>query len=162
MELNSLISGFLKETDAVVPVRNPAFGGPEPAAPKDPLLGWKARQCSAVARDDSLVITATGADPFLGFAAGKLPAGAKLRFRIRSDERSGRVAWLPTPDAKEAPTPETYQVTPGEFAEVTVPIPAPGDKTGIIRLYLPVPAELDWIELNQPDAKPRRWDFSGK
>lgn len=160
--LNSLISGFLKETDAVVPVRNPGFGGPEPAAPKDPLLGWKARQCSAVVRDDSLVITTTGADPFLGFAAGKLSAGAKLRFRIRSDERSGRLAWLPAPDAKDAPMPEAYQAMPGEFTEVAVPIPAPGEKTGIIRLYLPAPAELDWIELDQPGAKARRWDFGGE
>lgn len=162
VELNSLISGFLKETEAVVPVLNPGYVRPESTPPQDPLLGWKARQCSAVVRDGSLVITATGTDPFLGFAAGKLPAEAKLRFRIRSDERTGRVAWLPTPDAKDAPTPATYQVTPGEFTEVTVPIPAPGDKTGIIRLYLPAPAELDWIELEQPGAKPRRWDFGGK
>jgi hypothetical protein len=160
--LNSLISGLLKETDAVVPVRNPAFGGPEPAAPKDPLLGWKARHCSAVVWDDSLAITATGADPFLGFAAGQLPAGAKLRFRIRGNERSGRVAWLPAPDAKEAPMPEAYQVTPGEFTEVAVSIPTPGDKTGIIRLYLPAPAELDWIELDQPGAKARRREFGGE
>lgn len=162
VELNSLISGFLKETEAVVPVRNPGYGRPESSSPKDPLLGWKARQCTAVVRGDSLVITATGADPFLGFAAGKLPAEAKLRFRIRSGERTGRVAWLPAPDAKDAPAPVPYQVTPGEFTEVTVPIPAPGDKTGIIRLYLPAPAELDWIELEQPGAKPRRWDFGGK
>lgn len=162
VELNSLISGFLKETEAVVPVRNPGYVRPESSPPQDPLLGWKARQCSAVVRDDSLVITATGTDPFLGFAAGKLPAGANLRFRIRSDERTGRVAWLPAPDAKDAPAPVPYQVTPGEFTEVTVPIPAPGDKTGIVRLYLPAPAALDWIELEQPGAKPRRWDFGEK
>jgi arylsulfatase A-like enzyme len=43
-ELDALIEGFLKDTAAVVPGPNPAYGGEsQPAAAADPLQGWKAR-----------------------------------------------------------------------------------------------------------------------
>jgi hypothetical protein len=47
----------------------------------------------------------------------------------------------------------------GEFTEIAAPIPAPGDKTSFIHLHIPAPAELDWIEPEQPGAKARCWDF---
>src|SRR5262249_32965871 len=49
-ELNALIDGFLRDTEAVLPVRNPAYGqgvAVAVAAADDPLQGWKARQCEA-------------------------------------------------------------------------------------------------------------------
>lgn len=157
-ELNVLITDFLKRTEAVVPVRNPDFGKAAPAPVKDPLLGWKARQCEAAVKDGILVVKATAAEPFLGFAAGKLTAGATLRFRIKADG-AGKVAWLAAPDAKDAPKPSGFTVKPGEYNEITVPIPAPADVSGIVRLYLPASAEVDWIELHSTGAKPRRSDF---
>jgi arylsulfatase A-like enzyme len=166
-ELNALITRYLADTEAVVPKLNPNFNksaaaksaGKVPDKTKDPLLGWKARQCDAVVKDGIVHLTATGSDPFLGLAAGKLAAGSKLRFRLKSDGGSGKVAWLPAPDAKDAPKPSEFAMKAGAFDEIAAPIPAPGDKTGIIRLYLPAPAELDWIELEQPGAKLRRWEF---
>ncbi len=158
-ELNALISGFLKDTDAVIPVKNPGFSASAPASAQDPLLGWKPRQCEASAANGILSVKAKGADPFLGFAAGKLAANAKLRFRIKSHGGSGKVAWLSKPDATSAPKPTPFMMKAGEFTEITASIPAPGDQGGIIRLYLPTPAELDWIELRSGDDQPRRWDF---
>ncbi len=163
-ELNMLITRYLADTGAVVPKLNPKFSKTAPAeaekVAKDPLLGWKPRQCEAVVKDGVLHIKAIGADPFLGFAAGKLAAGAKLRFRIKSDGGSGKIVWLSAPDATDAPKPSGFAVKAGEFTEITASIPAPGGKAGIIRLHVPAPAELDWIELENPGAQTRRWDFA--
>ena len=162
-ELNALIGNFLTESEAVVPKRNPAFGKQKESKPAgDPLLGWKARQCDATVKDGVLHLTGTGKEPFLGFAAGTLPAGSKLRFRIRCDGGTGKVAWLPTPDAKDYPKPSPYALKAGEFTDISSSIPAPGGKSGIVRLYLPDPAEVDWIELIVPDGPPRRWDFGAR
>ena len=166
-ELNALITRYLADTEAVVPKLNPNFiksaaekpAGKGPNKAKDTLLGWKARQCEATVKDGIVHITATGQEPFLGFAAGKIAAGSTLRFRLKSDGGSGKVAWLSAPDAKDAPKPSPFAMKAGAFEEIAAPIPATGDQTGIIRLYLPAPAELDWIELEQPGAKPRRWEF---
>ncbi|NDB06693.1 MAG: hypothetical protein EBX95_13400, partial [Acidimicrobiia bacterium] len=46
-ELNGLISDFLKDTEAVIPKLNPAFGKVV-ATPKDPLMSWKNRNCVAI------------------------------------------------------------------------------------------------------------------
>lgn len=158
-ELNGLITAFLKDTQAVVPVKNPNFGKASPAPQTDRLLGWKARQCDVAVEDGILKVRATAADPFLGFAAGKLAANSKLRFRIKSDGGAGKVAWLAKPDATDAPRPTLFMMKAGAYTEITTAIPAPGDQPGIIRLYLSAPAELDWIELISGDGKPRRWDF---
>lgn len=166
-ELNALITRYLADTEAVVPKLNPNFSqsaaekpaGKGPDKAKDPLLGWKARQCEATVKNGIVHITAAGQEPFLGFAAGKIAAGSELRFRLKSDGGSGKVAWLSAPDAKDTPKPSPFAMKAGAFTEIAAPIPAPGDQTGIIRLYLPAPAELDWIELEQPGAKPRRWEF---
>ncbi|MFN7873976.1 MAG: sulfatase [Pirellula sp.] len=160
-ELNSLITSYLADTEAVVPKRNPNYNKASAASPsmQDPLLGWKARQCQATVKGDSLQITSAADKPFLGFAAGKLEPGAKLRFRIKSNGGNGQVAWLAAPDAMDAPPPSPFSMKAGEFTDITAPVPAPSGKVGIIRLYLPVPSELDWIELESPGSKLRRWDF---
>ena len=161
-ELAALITRYLADTEAVIPKLAPDTATPATKAPdkaSDPLLGWRARQCDATVKEGIVHITAAGKDPFLGFAPGRIAAGSRLRFRLKCDGGSGKVEWLPAPDAQDIPKPSPFSLKAGEFAEVAVPIPAPGDKPGIIRLHLPPPAELDWIELEQPGAKPRRWEF---
>ena len=163
-ELNALITTFLKSTEAVVPVRNPDFGKPaaaKPNAAKDPLLGWKARQCEASVNEGILAIKATAAEPFLGFAPGKLSAGATLHFRIKSDG-PGKVAWLAAANAKEAPQPTAFTTKAGEWMEINAIIPATVDTAGIVRLYLPANAEVDWIEIVNPNKPPHRYNFGGK
>jgi arylsulfatase A-like enzyme len=189
-ELDALIERFLTETKAVRPIANPAFDPakyqpddegkakpkaagparpkavPASAQPDDPKLrGWKARSCTAVVKDGILTVTGTGAAPFLGFAPGKLTGKATLRFRLRCDGGSGKVAWLPTPDTKpaDAPKPVDFSVKAGDWAEISAVIPAPGDQPGIVRLYLPAQGstvEIDWLEItSSARAKPIRVDF---
>jgi arylsulfatase A-like enzyme len=186
-ELDGLIAQFLASTRAVVPVPNPAFdpakyrpeleGREQPrraAAKKTAALdenhpalqGWKPRSCSTAITNGALVVTSAGKAPFLGFAAGTLGADARLRFRIRCDGGSGKVAWLPSPntDPADAPKPAVFSVKAGDWVEAGAKISAPGDKPGIIRLFLPAqdtPLELDWIELID-GGKKRRWDFGEK
>jgi arylsulfatase A-like enzyme len=188
-ELDALIEHFLEDTKAVVPLRNPAFDpakyhpedegkskprrNPPPAksasaAIADPgdhpqMQGWKTRGCAAVVKDGIATITGTGAAPFLGFAPGKLEPGAKLRFRLRCAGGSGKVAWLPAANANpvDAPKPVEFVVKAGAWTEISAAIPAPGDKAGILRLFLPAQdasVELDWIELTS-GGQTRRWDF---
>ena len=90
-------------------------------------------------------------------------AGAKLRFRLKCDGGSGKVAWLPAANANpaDAPKPVEFSVKAGAWAEISAAIPAPGDKAGIVRLFLPAQdasVELDWIELTS-GGQTRRWDF---
>jgi hypothetical protein len=189
-ELDRLIEQFLAGTQAVVPVRNPAFdpaqyhpereGQPAarrartqatPAGNTSPaeeaaLQGWKARQCQAAIQDGVLHLTAQGRTPFLGLAPGKLGPDAKLRFRLQCDGGSGQVAWLPSPTAKpeDAPKPSAFAVKAGGWVEITAPIQAPADQAGIVRLYFPSqenPVQIDWIELTHGQNR-RRWDFGTK
>jgi len=187
-EFDALIEHFLADTRAVVPIPNPAFdpakyrpedeGKPKPrqnaqatksaSAKADPgdnpqMQGWKTRACTAMVKDGIATITGTGAAPFLGIAPGRLEAGAKLRFRLKGNGGSGKVAWLPAANANpaDAPKPVEYTVKAGAWTEISAAIPAPGDKAGIIRLFLPAQdasVELDWIELTS-GGRTRRWDF---
>jgi hypothetical protein len=185
-ELDALIARFLTDTKTVVPVANPAFdpakyhpeleGQQKPKAkaqPKaaaktaaasddDPVLqGWKPRSCEAVVKDGVLTMTGIGAAPFLGFAAGKLAGPGEVKFRARSASGgAGKVEWLPTPQASDQARSVTFQLTGGDWQEVSVQLPAEG-ALGIVRLYLPakkVPVQIDWIEIGSGLAT-RRWDF---
>ena len=162
-ELNALIAGFLKDTGAVVPIRNPAWKADgKPAA--DPLQGWKARGCTAAVKEGIVTSTGNTADPFLGFAAGKLEAGAKLRLSIKSSGGAGKIEWLPggKPDAATAPPPVTFEIKADDWTEVSAAIPTSGEQPGILRLHLPASehsVSVDWIELSGGGANLRRWDF---
>ena len=162
-ELNALIDGFLKDTDAVVPVRNPGYGKAVAEA-GDPLQGWKARQCEAVIRDGIVTVTPTarGVEPFLGVAPGARGPSV-VTFRVRGKKGgAGKVEWLkPAGDGKAgSPRSVPFTVEPGEWQSVSVAIPEQGP-LGIVRLYLPAQqqaVELDWVELKGAGSS-RRWDF---
>ena len=161
-ELNALVAGFLKDTEAVVPVRNPAFGKPAPAPAKDPLLGWKARACTAAVKDGIVTVTGKGDAPFLGFSAGKTSGPTVVKFRVRTASGGvGKVEWLPTPAAADQAKSVAFQIPAGDWQELTVQLPAEGP-LGIVRLYLPAQKEsvqLDWIELKSAGEKSQRSDF---
>ena len=188
-EMDALIERFLAETKAVVPLRNPRFdpaqyrpelegvqqkkpaaakAGPTPPTGKTEsfppnLLGWKPRNSKAEVKDGVLLVRSEGADPFLGFAPGKLAAGARLRFRLRCDGGSGKVEWLPggkpAVDGKESSS--AYAVKAGGWIEIEATLPAQEGESGIIRLHLPAqeaPVEIDWITLTS-GQQVRRFDF---
>jgi hypothetical protein len=172
-ELNVLISGFLTDTEAVIPKLNPIYRRPSVSPSSNtararaagPLQGWVPRNCIATVKDSLLAITGTNASPFLGFAVGKLDYPGKLRFRVRSAAGSGRLDWLPNANAAADETKSTpFTIAGGEWAEVTADLLAPRGRPGIMRLYLPAQARtvaVDWIELTSGDTV-RRWGFDGK
>ena len=172
-ELNDLISGFLKDTQAVVPVRNPNFGkvadapkgkGKPGKANDDEfpgLQGWKARNCTATAKDGIVTVNGKGVEPFLGVGTGANgPATVKFRARCAKGGE-GKLEWLNnTADKKATPQSVPFKLAGGDWQEVSVSIPANGP-LGILRFYLPAqpqPLEIDWIEL-KATGKPKRWDF---
>ncbi len=160
--LDVLITKFLTDTKAIVPLPNPnykanATAEKASAAPTDPLDGWKARACEATVTKGILTVTGQGEAPFLGFSAGKLSGPTTIKFRVHATEiGAGKVEWLPTPkapDAKSVP----FEITKTDWQEITVQVPAAGP-LGILRLYLPAqkhPVEIDWIDLQSAKAKQR-------
>jgi hypothetical protein len=161
-ELNGLLDGFLSDTEAVIPVRNPGYGK-APKVAGDPLQGWKARSCEAVVKDGILTMKAKGVEPFLGYAAGGMKGPTMVAMRVRCAEGgAGHVDWIPSGVAKSGADVNSVPVVlkGGDWEEVAVTIPAEGP-LGIVRLYLPAatqPVEVDWIEL-RASGKPTRWGF---
>ena len=120
-ELDMLISEFLKETNAVVPLPNPRFdpatydpkmignaklkstGRPQRTDSKKPQLkaksvaGWQSGgTCLVALKDGSLIVTSSGGDPHLSF---KLPTEVTqeeliLKLTMSSDSKgSGNIFW---------------------------------------------------------------------
>ncbi|MGB8170141.1 MAG: sulfatase [Chthoniobacteraceae bacterium] len=172
-ELNALISNFLKDTEAVVPVRNPNYGKVA-AAPTAKgkgkanddefpgLQGWKARGFKYTAKDSIVTITPTNTTPFMGVGAG-VNGPATIKFRARSTVKGeAKIEWMNPGGEKKGEKPQSvaYTLNGGDWQEVTANIPATG-ALGILRLCLPThaePVEIDWIELQGTGAK-KRWDF---
>ncbi len=170
-ELNALITGFLKDTEAVVPVRNPNYGKVV-ASPKAKgkvandefpgLQGWKARNCMATANGGIVTITTKGADPFLGVGAA-MSGPASMKFRIRCAQAGeGKIECIINNKDKKAPPAQTtpFTLSGGDWEEVTISLNSTGP-LGILRLYLPAKTpsvELDWVEL-KGNSTPKRWEF---
>jgi arylsulfatase A-like enzyme len=172
-ELNELIGGFLKESDAVIPKLNPSYdparvpaaqggGDAKPSdASKTPTQGWTQRQCVATVKDGALVVTGKGANPFLGIGAGTKGPGEVI-VRARCDAGGdGKVEWLVGGKTPGEPKSVPFKLAGGgEWQDVSVQLPA--DATiGILRVYLPAQSQevaVQSIELKTPE-KPRRWEF---
>ena len=190
-EMDALITRFLADTKAVVPMPNPAFdpakyhpeleGQQKPKAKaaakasvgadglteNDPALeGWKPRGCSVTVKDGLLTMAGASASPFLGFAAGKLSGPATITLRARSAEGGeGRIQWLPSGVAGDTADAKfvPFTIKSGDWQDVRVEIPAIGS-LGILRVYLPAQneaVEIDWMAL-QSGAGKRRWEFNTK
>lgn len=166
-ELNALITDFLKNTEAVVPIRNPNYKPGDAKKPDaktaevaDPLQGWKARQCAAIVKDGIVTVTGNGAAPFLGVGAGvKGPAAVNLRARCVNGG-AGKIEWIPPGKTQANPESAAFTLKAGDWQTVSVSLPGEGS-LGILRVYLPAqkqPVEIDWIEL-KPSDKSRKWDF---
>ena len=165
-ELNALITGFLKDTEAVVPVRNPDYGKVVAAKKDDKfpgLQGWKARGLTYTNRDGVLTVKGTNATPFLGVgAATDGPAVVKLRARSAAGGE-GKIEWMKPGEEKNGAKPQATSFTlraGSEWQDVEVQIPAKG-ALGILRVYLPAqtqPVEIDRIELKGTGAA-KRWLF---
>jgi len=165
-ELNELIAGFLRDTDAVIPIRNPAYDPKAAAKPKtqtaapDPLQGWKARNCQASVKNGIVSVKAGGETPFLGVGPG-VEGPAVVTFRARCLKGGqGKVEWIPPRVNQNPANRVAFTLQPGDWQTVKVDVPARG-ALGILRIYLPAQiqsVEIDWIELKGA-TRPRRWGF---
>ncbi len=189
-ELDARLERFLTNTHAVVPIPNPAFdpdkydpaeegksvpkqkAAEKKSAPKKTdglsddspaLKGWKLRRCTATIADGLLTITASGNEPFLGFAANRFNGPAKMVVCMKcSSDGTARVQHLPSGQAANFNGVRNfeYSVTAGDLQEIEIAVPVEAS-LGIMRLYLPfqkTPIQIDWIELSTGD-KTERWDF---
>ncbi len=174
-ELDELITRFLTDTRAVVPLPNPAFdpaqyhpeleGKPNPptkpgaktpakkAAAKsaakdeaDPKLqGWKARNCEASVSGGIVTVKGLGKTPFLGVGAGT-KGPAALTFRTRSTAGGdGKVEWLQPGGNQSTAKSVPFTLKSGEWENLTLRIPD-SEQLGILRIYLP--AQNQPVELD--------------
>ncbi len=185
-ELDAMIEKFLTDTEAVVPVPNPAFDptkyrpelegkqqpkgkakAPAKSAAKgkddgDPALqGWKARDCKVSVKKGILRITNIGDTCFLGFSASKHSGPSKVKFRIKAKVGSSHVDLLANGTEGKAKRAE-FTLKGSDWEEITAELTAEGP-LGIVRLYLPMqetPIEIDWIELtSKSGGNPTRTEF---
>ncbi len=159
--LDALIDGFIKETGALAPKRNPDYVKPDPSA------GLVPKMCKMPVVDGALRVEADGRTPFLGTAQVRHAGPMTLKLRARSKVGGkGKVQWKTT---EQEGFPAKGQVVefalPGGEAwqDVTVDLPIEGT-TGIVRLYLPAveaPVEVQLIEYRAGDGgRPiHAWDF---
>lgn len=167
--LDAKIEQFLSETNAVVPIPNPAFDSTkyDPSAEgksvpkktaavrKSPLTpggnlaenapelkGWKPRGCTVRVINGNLSVKATGTAPFLGFAANRIQGPATLVVRMKCDEDGvGKVQILPSGSASNTQNKQdaAYSIQGAERQEIEIRIPIESS-LGILRLYLPIQA----------------------
>jgi hypothetical protein len=178
-ELNALIDGFLKDTEAVVPVRNPNYGKAgaqniddvkdKPNAKRKAtddefpgLQGWKARGFTYTVKAGIVTLTPTNNTPFMGVSAN-VSGPATLKFRARNARGAeGKIEVLNPGDDKKGGQPQSvpFKLAGGDWQEVSVAILTTGN-LGILRIHLPIqqePVEIDWVEVQGANAK-KRWDF---
>lgn len=170
-ELDALIQTFLTETQAVVPVPNPAFdpskyrpeleGKPRLQLKGDDasdakLLGWRARNCTAAVNKGILRLTNVGDTSFLGMYTVKHSGPSTAKFRIKANAGASHFDWLPGGPQDQARRVD-FTFKGGGWEEITVELPATGP-LGVVRLYLPAQeqaVEIDWIELQSGGQRHR-------
>ena len=175
-ELDGLITTFLNETKAVVPIPNPAFdpakydpklegvqqsdtkakAQPKAHAKTEPkndgdssLQGWKARDCSASVKKGIVHVSKLTDSSFLGFSAAKHTGPSVVKLRIKANKGESHVDWLPN-GAKSEPQSVAFSLKGKNWQEISITVPATGP-LGILRIYLPKqskPIEIDWIEIS--------------
>ena len=182
-ELDALITQFLADTEAVVPVPNPAFdpaqyhpeleGKQKPRAKPQPktavktagkpsakddgdqaLQGWKASNCTATVKGGIVSVRNLTDASFLGFAAGKHSGPSTVKLRIKAGGGDSHLDWLPGGVQSQARS-VPFTLPRGDWQELTIQIPATG-ALGIVRIYLPrqdQPVEIDWIEITSQDGR---------
>jgi arylsulfatase A-like enzyme len=150
-ELNALIGDFLRDTGAVVPVRNPNYKKSAAQPATDPLQGWVARACKAGIANGVLRVEAAGKAPFLGCAQVKAAGPLTVKLKIRSAAGgAGKILWRT--GKQETLPPEqvvSFEVKPGnEWQDVTVALPVKGT-LALFQLFLP--ADQSPVEIASVD-----------
>jgi hypothetical protein len=168
-QLQALIDGFIKDTNALAPKPNPAYNPnvTQAAAALDATAGLVPRMCKLTQFAGALRIESDGRTPFLGTGQVKQAGPVTLKLRIRAEKAgTGKVQWK---TAEQEAFPDTGQTTGYElkagqdWQEIIVSLPIQG-KAGIVRLYLPVAStvEIETMEFTSTKTGQviRKWDFS--
>jgi len=149
-ELNALITQYLKETEAVVPVRNPGYNVKAAAVKKPVRVGpWThSKDAQLAVAAGELKVTSTGGDPWL--ATTEIPAKLEgpflVRLRMKSTARGAGVVYFSKQPNEVFHKDRTVVFTPqtdGQFHDYEVLVPArqlhalrldPGNSAGDIVL----------------------------
>ncbi len=161
-ELDALIERFLKDTGALVPVRNPAY---DPAL--RPIAGWRpSRHGKLSLQDGALRVEATGGDPFIQTGAVPTFEGkAVIKMRMKSDSKgAGQFFWASGRQRRFGPQ-QRLNFAPqhdGRWHEYAIPFEVKGVlwSIRIDPATAPGVIEFDWIRLCTPAGKVlARWEF---
>jgi len=176
-QLDALITQYIKDTGAILPILNPAYDpsakpgprrkGARPAKRGKPLAGWTPSQhCTLAAGKGTLRVTCTGGDPYI--RCDRLPAVTgplAVTLRMKSSASgTGQFFWTTTKEANfhRSRAVPLKVIHDGKWHDYTVKLPVEGTLRAV-RLD-PATArgelEIDHIRLTAPNAKPvKAWEF---
>lgn len=166
--LNSLIDGFIRDTQALAPIPNPAYQPSAAAAARSPATGLVPKMCQMTLQDGYLRVAGEGKSPFLGTAQVRYPSAMVANLRLRSAKGGpGRISWKLASQQEFAESGQSveFEIPAGDaWTEVTVRLPVTAP-TAIIRLYLPAeqaPVDIQSIEYRDASDEDvvRAWRFS--
>jgi len=159
-QLDALIDEFLRRTDALVPIPNPAYD------PKAAALGrWVARGCQVAVADGVAHLRCTGKSPFVAISGLKFRGPTGVAFRAKSTAGGpAKIQWR-TVGQRQFPA---GQIVPfdlpadGQWHELEIKLPVNGTLLHL-RLYpatKPGQVDIDWIRLSGKDgAVQQSWEF---
>lgn len=138
-ELDHLIDGFLRDTNAPVPRPNPDYqpGRQNPTASTTgrPLQGWVPKGCTAAMEDGALVLRAGSRNPFLVRTGLKLQGPVTLTIQSSGQTGPAKVQWRRADQETFPDNGQTREFELGaEGGRVTLDTP----DLHHLRLYLPV------------------------
>jgi len=160
-ELDVLIDGFLEETDALVPVPNPAY---DPAAAA--LGRWVVKNAEFAVRDGVLRVEPTNASAFVATASVKIPGPVVVAFRMKTASGgTGKIQWRAAGQEKFPPEGQIVEFEVpggGQWQDLSVELPVRGALVHL-RLYPgsgTEKVEIDSIQLSGAGGTVvKKWDF---
>ena len=140
----------------------------KPADSPGSQQGWICRNGTLAIRDGALVITPAAADarPFVTYSALDLPGPVTVVLRVRAQQGGpASFAWRTQgqPDFVAENAVSIDWPTSAQWQEIQTELPAEG-RLIHLRILLPRDArglEIQSIQLQSQDAKPRIWRFDG-
>lgn len=160
-ELDALLEDFLKRTDCVVPLPNPAF---RPALPD--LQGWQPFAATTAETGPPLKLTSTDKrTQMLQHQVPPATGALVLQFRITAAAGAGGIVYWTTPDHpqfnKDMRSEFKLQAD-GQWHDYEAPFTCEGTLTGLRfdASMVPTTVQVAWIRLCQADGTVlREWRF---
>lgn len=168
-ELDALIDGFIADTKPIQPIPNPAYQAPKGDGKTNLTRGTDGlvvRKGTMEIVDGALRVTASGNEPFIGTAQGRITGPVKIRLRLRSAAGgAAKFAWKsPDQDDFQEGQVVDYTLSGGaDWQEVERDLPVTGS-LGTLRIFLPAKAgetvEIASIRIEGAKGQPKVWEFA--